>query len=55
MLVQYLVGIRELDDAQLRASDFSRDSQIRLNDVQLIKRYLVHDFDYYERMCPNEG
>jgi len=55
LIIQYLVGMRELDDAQLYAADFSRDNQIRLNDVELIKHYVVHEYEYYERMCPNEG
>lgn len=54
IIIQYLVDITELNKAQLYAADFSKDEQIRLNDVELIKHYVVHDFDYYERMCPNE-
>ena len=55
IIIQYLLDIAKLNNAQLFAADFSKDEQIRLNDVELIKHYVVHDFDYYERMCPNEG
>ena len=54
MLVQYLVGMRDemYGTYQYYACDFSRDGKVKLNDVELIKQYVVHMYtpseeDYY--------
>ncbi len=51
---QYLIGMKDelYETPQYYAMDFSRDGKVRLNDVELIKRYLVKLYepseeDYY--------